>query len=177
MQGAGSVTDYIECCSGPVWIATMAEAFAVLGVVQLAISLVSYGGKIVNRMNEFNHNVKGLPESFAKIRVQLPPLLYYVQLLQGKASNHELNANTETLLVPVLEGLRKEILCFDETILKVLPSPQASNREKVAKAIKGVSIQKKIDEFWYCLDQSQCGNRSGWSSMISKNTLSVEMES
>lgn len=126
----------------------MAEAFAIIGVVQAAISLVSYGGKIVKRMDEFNHNVKGLPESFVKIRNQLPLLLKIVEDLQGEANNSKLNVNSESLLIPVLDGLRKDIVTFDETLLKVLPSPNASNREKIAKAIKGVGIQKKIDEFW-----------------------------
>lgn len=126
----------------------MAEAFAIIGVVQAAISLVSYGGKIVKRMDEFNHNVKGLPESFVRIRNQLPVLLKIVEDLQGKASNSNLNVNSESLLMPVLDGLRKDIISFDETLLKALPSPNASNREKIVKAIKGVGIQKKIDEFW-----------------------------
>ena len=126
----------------------MAEAFAVIGVVQAAISLVSFGGKIIKRMDEFNHNVKGLPESFVKIRNQLPLLLKVVEDLQGEASNSKLNVNSESLLMPVLDGLRKDIVSFDETILKALPSPNASNREKIAKAIKGVGNQRKIDEFW-----------------------------
>lgn len=126
----------------------MAEAFAVIGVVQAAISLVNFGGKIIRRMDEFNHNVKGLPESFVKIRNQLPLLLKVVEDLQGEASNSKLNVDSESLLMPVLDGLRKDILSFDETLLKSLPSPNASNREKIAKAIKGVGMQKKIDEFW-----------------------------
>lgn len=124
----------------------MAEAFAIIGVVQAALSLVSYGGKIVKRMDEFNHNVKGLPESFVKIRQQLPVILDIVEKLQSQASGDKSNANRESLLVPVLNGLRKEIVSFDDTLLKVLPSPHASNREKIAKAIRGVGIQKKIDE-------------------------------
>lgn len=126
----------------------MAEAFAIVGVVQAAISLVSYGAKIVKRMDEFNHNVKGLPESFIKIRNQLPLLLRVVEDLQGEASNSKLHVDSESLLMPVLEGLRKDIVSFDETLLKALPSPNASNREKIAKAIKSVGIQKKIDDFW-----------------------------
>ena len=125
----------------------MAEAFAIIGVVQAALSLVSYGGKIAKRMDEFNHNVKGLPESFVKIRNHLPLLLNIVEILQKEASLGELNANTVPLLVPVLEDLRKEIVSFDENLLKALPSPHASNREKIVKAIRGVGIQKKIDEF------------------------------
>lgn len=124
----------------------MAEAFAIVGVVQSALSLVSYGGKVVKRINEFNHNVKGMPESFVKIQQRLPVLLNIVEHLQ--ASHSELNANTEPLLIPLLDGLRKDILSFDETLLKVLPSPHASNKEKITKAIRGVGIQKKIDEFW-----------------------------
>ena len=125
----------------------MAEAFAIVGVVQAALALVSYGAKIVKRMDEFKHNVKGLPESFVKIRNQLPLLLSIIDHIQRQASNGELNADTEALLMPVLEGLRKDIIGFDETLLKVLPSPHASNKEKIAKAIRGVGIQKKIDEF------------------------------
>ena len=125
----------------------MAETFAIIGVVQAAISLVSYGAKIVKRMDEFHHNVKGLPESFAKIRTKLPLLLDIVEKLQGPASHGISDENTEPLLRPVLDGLRKEIVSFDETLLKVLPSPYASNREKITKAIKSVGIQKRIDEF------------------------------
>lgn len=124
----------------------MAEAFAIIGVVQAALSLVNYGGNIVKRMNEFNHNVKGMPESFVKIRTQLPLLLHNVENLE--ASHGELSPSIETVLIPVLDGLRKDIVSFDETLLKVLPSPDASNREKMTKAIRGVGIQKKIDEFW-----------------------------
>ena len=125
----------------------MAETFAIIGVVQAAISLVSYGAKIVKRMDEFNHNVKGLPESFAKIRTKLPVLLDIVEKLQSPASHSKLDENTEPLLRPVLDGLRREIESFDETLLEVLPSPHASNREKITKAIRSVGIQKRIDEF------------------------------
>lgn len=125
----------------------MAEAFAVIGVVQAALSLVSYGGKFIKRMDEFNHNVKGLPESFAKINDQLPLLLHYVELLQKQKSEGRLNADTEPFLMPVLDRLRKDIASFDETLQKVLPSPHASNKEKIAKAIKGVNVEKKIDAF------------------------------
>lgn len=125
----------------------MAEAFAILGVVQAAISLVSYGAKIVKRMDEFNHNVKGLPESFAKIRTKLPMLLDIVEKIQNAVSHSKMDGNTESLLRPVLDGLRKEIVSFDETLLKVLPSPHASNKEKITKAIRSVGIQKRIDEF------------------------------
>ena len=125
----------------------MAEAIAILGVVQTALSLVDYGAKIVKRLDEFNHNIKGLPESFVKIRNQLPLLLNIVEHLQKQASNGELDADTEPLLMPVLGGLRKDIAGFDETLLKALPSPDASNREKIAKAIRVLSIQKKIDDF------------------------------
>ncbi|KAL9077174.1 MAG: hypothetical protein Q9161_000440 [Pseudevernia consocians] len=124
----------------------MAEAFAIIGVVQAALSLVHYGGNIVKRMNEFNHNVKGMPESFVKIRTQLPLLLHNVENIE--ASHGELSPELKTLLIPVLDGLRKDIVSFDETLLKVLPSPDASNREKLTKAIRGVGIQKKIEEFW-----------------------------
>ena len=125
----------------------MAEAIAIIGFVQSAVSLVSYGARIVKRMDEFNHNVKGLPESFVKIRNQLPLMLNVVAHLQKQASDGGLDLDTESLLVPVLDGLRKDIVGFDETLLKVLPSPHASNKEKIAKAIKSVGIQKKIDEF------------------------------
>ena len=125
----------------------MAEAFAILGVVQAAISLVSYGAKIVKRMDDFNQNVKGLPESFAKIRTKLPMLLDVVEKLQNAVSHSNMDENTESLLRPVLDGLRKEIVSFDETLLRVLPSPHASNREKISKAIRSVGIQKRIEEF------------------------------
>lgn len=124
----------------------MAEAFAILGVVQAALSLVSYGGKIVKRMDEFNHNVKGLPESFIKIRNQLPLLLNILENLE--ANQGELSSETQSLLKPVSDGLRKDIVSFDETLLNVLPSPNASNKEKIAKAFRGVAIEKKIDGFW-----------------------------
>ena len=84
----------------------MAEAFAILGVVQAALSLVSYGGKIVKRMDEFNHNVKGLPESFVKIRNQLPLLLNILENLE--ANQGELSSETQSLLKPVSDGLRKD---------------------------------------------------------------------
>ena len=125
----------------------MAEAITIIGLVQAAISLVSYGAKIVKRMDEFNHNVKGLPESFAKIRTKLPVLLDIVEKLKSPASRSKLDENTEPLLRPVLDGLYKEIMSFDKTLLEALPSPHASNREKITKAIRSVGIQKRIDEF------------------------------
>ena len=125
----------------------MAEAVAIFGVVQAGIALISYGGKIVKRIDEFNHNVKSLPESFVKIRNQLPLLLNVVELLQRQASNGEFDTDTESLLVPVLDGLRKDVEDFDLTLFNVLPSPDASNKEKFTKAIKSVGIQKQMNEF------------------------------
>ncbi len=124
----------------------MAEAMAIFGVVDAAVSLVIYGGKIVKRMDEFNHNAKSLPESFVKIRNQLALLLNIVENLE--ANQGELSSETQSLLKPVSDGLRKDIVSFDETLLNDLPSPHASNREKITKAFRGVAIEKKIDDFW-----------------------------
>ena len=125
----------------------MAEVLAVLGAVQSGISLISYCVKIVKRLDEYNQNVKGLPESFVKIRNQLPLLLKVVELLERQAGNGEFDIDTESLLVPVVSGLRKDIEDFYSILSKVLPSPDASKQERILKAIKSVNIQKQINEF------------------------------
>lgn len=125
----------------------MAEALAVIGFIGSVTQLVNYGVKVVERLNEFNDQVKGLPETFAKIRIQLPLLLNIVDHFQGQASRGELAPDTERLLLPVLRGLRKEIEDFDSTLLKILPSPQASQREKIIKTFKSINTEKKLDGF------------------------------
>lgn len=124
----------------------MAEAIAIIGVVENAITLVSYVGKIIKRMDEFKKNAKGLPESFAKIHNHLALLQETVDDLRIQASTDKSNADSESFLVTVLVRLRKDIVSFNEILLKALPSPHASNREKIVKAIRGVGIQKQIDE-------------------------------
>lgn len=125
----------------------MAEAIAVIGFISSISQLVNYGAKVIKRLNEFDATVKGLPESFAKIRAQLPLLLNVVDHFGAQSKSGELPREAEALLSPVLDGLRKEIENFDNALLKVSPSPQASQREKISKAIKSVGIQTRLDDF------------------------------
>lgn len=125
----------------------MAEALAVVGLVASITQLIDYGGKVIKRLDEFDDKLKGLPGAFTTIHEQLPLLLNIVDHFHAQASRGDLPPETERLLLPVLGSLRKEIEDFDTTLLKVLPSPKPSQREKISKAIKSVGAEKKIDEF------------------------------
>lgn len=125
----------------------MAEGFAALSLVSAILSLVDYGGKVISRMNEFRDNVEGLPQYFIHISVQLPLLVEIAKRLHDQAYNDELPPHTKNVLLPVVEGLYREIQKLDGILLRILPSARASTWEKGIKAVKSVGVQKSVEDF------------------------------
>lgn len=129
----------------------MAEVVAVLGLLSSIAQLLEYGGKLISRLNEINSSLEGLPESFTGICDQLPLLLLVVNHFHGQANRGELSPHTESLLIPVLEGLRRNILNLDSYVQRVLPAPRTSKFgkkwEAAKSSIKAVGLQKDVDEF------------------------------
>ena len=125
----------------------MAEAVAVIGFVSAIASLADYGERLIKRLNEFQRNVRELPQSFLHISVQLPLLVDIIRRLHDQSKQGELLPDTQTLLKPVLDCLSKEIQKLDAVLGKILPSADASTWEKGVKALKSVGAQKDVDEF------------------------------
>ena len=53
----------------------MAEALAIVGLVSAIVQFVDFGGKIMERLNEFNSDIQEVPKTFQAVKVQLPLLI------------------------------------------------------------------------------------------------------
>ena len=125
----------------------MAEAIAAISIVSSIFSLVTFGSDVIKRLSEFRSNVRDLPDCFFHISIQLPLLVDVAQRLYDQAKQDELGIATQKALMPVIQGLYKEVKKLDDVLRKVLPSVRASNWERGIKAVKSIGVQKEVEGF------------------------------
>jgi tetratricopeptide (TPR) repeat protein len=129
------------------------DPITAVSFVSVVWSLVDYGTKVVQRLNEFRANVRDLPQAFLHISDQLPLLIDTVNRLHDQAKDGDLSPKAETALRPVVKGIHAQVTQLDAILVKVLPSAKASTWEKGLKAVKSVAYQKTVDDFASVIDR------------------------
>ena len=124
----------------------MAEAFAVAGFVASIIQFVEFGTKLISRLNEFQSNIEDVPKSFQDIQTILPLLLDTLKRTKAQADDGHVCKNTQTALIPVVNGCNTQVELLNDILSKILPQEGDSSWKRSIKAISSVGQEKKVQQ-------------------------------
>lgn len=124
----------------------MAEALAAVGVVASIIQVVDFGYKIIRRLDEYSNNLDEIPKSLQQISTQLPLLLDTLKSTQHAIGTGVIRSETETALLPVINGCKAQIELLDAIIHKLLPSSSDSLAQRGKKAWSSLKQDSNVDK-------------------------------
>jgi hypothetical protein len=123
----------------------MAEALAIVGLVSAILQFVDFGGKIVERLNEFNFDVHEVPKTFQTVKVQLPLLIDTLHRTQQQASAGHVSARTATALKPLIDACCIEIKALQTILDKTIPPQRSSSWQRRLLALKSLAHDKDVE--------------------------------
>jgi hypothetical protein len=123
----------------------MAEALAVVGLVSAIVQFVDFGGKLVERLNEFNSDTHEVPETFRTIKLQLPLLIDTLRRTQQQASAGHVSGETATTLKPLIDACFTEINALQARLDKTLPPHKSSSWQRRLLALKSLAHDKEVE--------------------------------
>jgi hypothetical protein len=123
----------------------MAEALAIVGLVSAIVQFVDSGNKIVERLNEFNSNVHGVPKTFEAIKVQLPLLIDTLHRTQEQASAGHVGVKTATALKPLIDSCSAEIKVLQVVLDKTLLLQESSSWQRRLLALRSLVHDKDVE--------------------------------
>ena len=124
----------------------MAEALAVVGIAASIISIVDFGSRVIERLNDYGSKVGEIPEAFRHIKVQLSLLLDALRQAEAAINSGSVPEDTKKALQPALEGCQKQIKSLDDIIAKVLPTTADSWARRGKKAISSLRYDGKVEK-------------------------------
>lgn len=123
----------------------MAEGIAGVGVAASIVQLVTFGTKIIRRLDEFHSNLDEIPKSFQQINTQIPLLLDTLKGTQHAIGTGEIKSDTEKALLPVINGCKVQIELLDTIIDKSLPSSNDSWAKRSKKALSSLKQDSNVN--------------------------------
>jgi hypothetical protein len=123
----------------------MAEALAIIGITASIVQLVDFGSRLLGRLETYQSQVGGVPETFRHIKAELPVLLDALRQTQS-AINSGVQDETKNALVPAIEGCTTQITLLDDIIVKSLPSPSDSRIKRGGKAIRSLQYDARVEK-------------------------------
>ena len=122
----------------------MAEALAVVGVVASIVGLVDFGSKVLHRLNDFQSSRGEIPETFKRVKEELPILLDTLSQTKLAVEKGCTKKETREALSSMVERCRTQITLLDDLIGKSLPQEGDSWRKKASKAISSLRQDAKV---------------------------------
>jgi hypothetical protein len=123
----------------------MAEALAIVGLVSAIVQFVDFGGKIVDRLNEFNSDIHEVPKTFQDVKVQLPLLIDTLRRTQQRASTGHVSEEAATALKLLIDACSAEIVALQNLLEKSLPPQKSSSWQRRLLALKSLAHDKDIE--------------------------------
>jgi hypothetical protein len=123
----------------------MAEALAIVGLISAILQFVDFGGKIVERLNEFNFDVHEVPKTFQTVKVQLPLLIDTLHRTQQQASAGHVSMRTATALKPLIDACCTEIKALQSILDKTIPPQRSSSWQRRLLALKSLTHDKDVE--------------------------------
>src|SRR5437588_1108749 len=108
----------------------MAEALAIVGLVSAIVQFVDFGGKVMERLNEFNSDLHEVPKTFQAFKVQLPLLINTLHRTQQQASTGHVSEEAATALKPLIDACSVEIKILQNILEKTLPPQKSSSWQR-----------------------------------------------
>ena len=130
----------------------MAETLAIIGLISSIVQFVDFGTKVMHRLNEFQSNIKDVPETFRHIKTQLPLLIDTLKQTQAQADAAHLSEETAKALKLVVEGCLSQVKLLEEILIKALPTKKDSSLRKGLKALTSLAHDKDVQRITTALD-------------------------
>ena len=130
----------------------MAEALAAVGLASAIVQFVQFGGTVLNRLNEFKHDTKDVPETLSQIKMQLPLLMDTLDRVQKQIDSRRPSQTTENSLKPLVIGCFKQAMQLKEILDKILPTEGATTWQRRVQALKSLAHDKRIQQISTALD-------------------------
>lgn len=124
----------------------MAEAVAAVSLVASILQLVDFASKLVERLNDFNSSVDQVPKTFHNVSLELPLLLDVLNRTRGEADSGKLDASTQGVLLPVVEGCTSQINKLNDILTRLLPDKKDRSWRKKLKAFTSITQDKKVEQ-------------------------------
>ena len=142
------------------WVFTLAapimsgvEALAIIGLINNIVSFVAYGKKVVDRLHEFEAQVKDIPRALRDIKTGLPLLLNTLDETQDQAKASLINGDVVAALSPVVDGCREQVEELESILVMIVPSETDHKWQVRRKALSSVHQEKKIKAIWDTLQK------------------------
>jgi len=124
----------------------MAEALAIVGIVSSIIQIVSFGGDVLQRLNEFSTTAKKIPQVFQDIKTTLPLLFETLKRAEENAKADNVSEETRKALFDVIKGCQSQIEDLKKIVDKYLPKEGDSVLRRADKALHSLSQDGKIEQ-------------------------------
>ena len=124
----------------------MAEGIAIVGLVASIASLVDFSAKMISRLQEFTSKSADIPESFRSLWTRLPLLTVILQYIQSQAKTGHVPDDAAKALQTVVDNTSEHVSNLQIQLTKVLPSEDASWRERTSKALKSLAKEDKMQQ-------------------------------
>lgn len=121
----------------------MAEAIAAFSLTASIVEIISFGSKVVARLNDFKSDINEIPKAFRDIKTQLPLLLDTLKRTKEQADLGTISQETQDALLPVINGCRSQAEQLDDMLTKVIPETNDSSWQRKRKAISSLGLEKK----------------------------------
>ena len=118
---------------------------AAVGFAGSIIQLIDYGSRVAKRLIDFTANVEALPSAFRNVQITLPLILDILKRTRQQIDFGEINQETQTALLPLLNGCKLEVQRLEDLLAGLLPQPSDSPFRKTTKAVSSVFKEKKIE--------------------------------
>lgn len=113
----------------------MAEAMATISLVSNITQFIIFGSMVVKRVNEFKNSVNDVPKVFRDIKIELPLLLDTLERTKEQAELGIISDETQSALLPVVDGCNVQVRLLEEMLSKVLASSEDSSWQRSRKAL------------------------------------------
>lgn len=122
----------------------MAEAFAIIGLVDSIASLVDLSAKVISRLCEFTSKTSDIPESFRALSKRLPLLTTTLQRITTQAQAGRLPDDVARALQAVVDSTSNQVAIVQKRLSNILPFENASKLERALKALKSLAKENKV---------------------------------
>jgi G:T/U-mismatch repair DNA glycosylase len=123
----------------------MADPLTVVGIVANIVQLVDFSTKVLERLDDFQSNLREIPKAFRHIKAELPVLQDALKQTKDKIDHGVIENSTKAALLPAVQGCKVQIEALDGLLAEILPVAGDSRIKKTKKALWSITQDSKVE--------------------------------
>ena len=124
----------------------MAEAFAVVGFTSAILDLVTFGAKVVVRLEDFQRRTGDVPKAFKSIHVQLPLLMETLKQTSTQLEASCVSKDKQLKIENVLQDCHSQLGSLYTILEKTLPTNGDGSFRRGWKAFSSLHQEGQVDQ-------------------------------